>query len=824
VHFVVLVNLTPYVFNLSLYSSGSDKYAPSRYFIDPVRFEYINADLVENYLQSPPNDDPEIVLLDSTSTPLTNEAALEICTETVLSDYYHLVQVRTQRDLPSRCLAFLDAQNRQQSRLVKEQYLSSKPSSEQARELLDAFAIASTEWLNQAADPTALEALQVSAYAPEYYHGLLANFSAQQSSQNDIEQTNPYSAYQLMQFPSWILGLILILPAITICLVNRMWFMAVLLFAIPLYNYATYILSMFSEFERGARIISVAAVQLSSIWLIATCKLRSRAFFLFLIVAFMGIYFPYFAADSFDIIDSQYLDYSITQSTISLLIFVTLFCIGRLFVKGARQNFALLKGFGWLNNTKLVARSLFLWLPMAVLCLPFFYFSYYAIPKAVSNNLHSNHILLYDYQSNDDLLNNSLQSSAYHFDQVRLFWFVYTERLKEELKSSGKSLQEIDLARSVEQYFDAVFPRELQFKVKKSNRRFVIGTVINEVNKQTHASLQRSYRTLRTQIKNNLTRIATEHQGSFENFAGEVVDKGVNDIKAFYVSGKSNISAQEGNLQASLNALFSTLFVYHLFMTILFVYVCIKSYLYVFSRVSFHPKTGIEVTLGSETEKANEERGGTISALGSQFELKTDTHSRYYISRRFQCRGAPPNLKFVQMLSAPFSRLLNGVLGLNEIDVYAHSPNISCSSTQGVEYFEWSLGEDEKVLFDLKHFVGMTDTVRLSTLVSPKISSLLLGKIIYTQATGPGKLLLLAKGRAEISVGQSTIQSLPPERVIAMSLETRMHVDSQLDMLNIYFSNAYIKPLKGKMLIDVDTQGGTKSGSAAFIRHFLLPG
>jgi hypothetical protein len=83
--------------------------------------------------------------------------------------------------------------------------------------------------------------------------------------------------------------------------------------------------------------------------------------------------------------------------------------------------------------------------------------------------------------------------------------------------------------------------------------------------------------------------------------------------------------------------------------------------------------------------------------------------------------------------------------------------------------------------------------------------------------------LLLAKGHAKISVGQSTIQSLPPERVIAMSLETRMHVDSQLDMLNIYFSNAYIKPLKGKMLIDVDTQGGTKSGSAAFIRHFLLP-
>jgi len=118
----------------------------------------------------------------------------------------------------------------------------------------------------------------------------------------------------------------------------------------------------------------------------------------------------------------------------------------------------------------------------------------------------------------------------------------------------------------------------------------------------------------------------------------------------------------------------------------------------------------------------------------------------------------------------------------------------------------------------------MTESITLSTLISTRASSLLLGRMVYSQATGPGKLILMAKGRAEIVDGESKTGSLPPERLIGMQNNTRFYIDSELDVVNIYLSAAYVCPAGGgNVIVDVDSQRGNKTGLGSFIKRFLLP-
>jgi len=213
-----------------------------------------------------------------------------------------------------------------------------------------------------------------------------------------------------------------------------------------------------------------------------------------------------------------------------------------------------------------------------------------------------------------------------------------------------------------------------------------------------------------------------------------------------------------------------------------------------------------------------------IKPTGQTYEIPGDSDHTFFISRRFQCRGKAPNLKVPQPFYAPIARIFNRAYTMNKVTIHAGDATVSCSATKGMEFFEWTLSEGETVIFDYHYFVGMSDNIQLSTLISPRMTSLLLGKMIYSQATGPGKLILVAKGSAEILGHEKNTGSLPPERLIGLHKNTRLHIDSELDILNVYMSTAYIHPAGGgTALVDVDSQRGNKTGLGSFLRHFILP-
>ncbi|MBL4752541.1 MAG: hypothetical protein JKY52_02920, partial [Flavobacteriales bacterium] len=289
-----------------------------------------------------------------------------------------------------------------------------------------------------------------------------------------------------------------------------------------------------------------------------------------------------------------------------------------------------------------------------------------------------------------------------------------------------------------------------------------------------------------------------------------------------YAQGRDTILETSHQTQTSFWWILNYLHAAHQLTLLFFAFICFKSFTYVFARVSFNRDTGTFVTLGNTQAATADNAQSHIKPTGQAYVINGDVDETFYISRRFQCRGKAPRFTIPQPFKAPIARLLQGAYTMNKIKMHKGDDQVSCTAAKGIEFFEWNLAEGETVILDFHYFVGMSASVKVSTLISPRISSLLLGKMIYSQATGPGKLILMAKGRAEIVDSKTTAGSLPPERLIAMHKNTRLHIDSELDIVNIYLSTAYIRPAGGgKIIVDVDNQRGSQSGLGSFVRHFI---
>jgi hypothetical protein len=510
--------------------------------------------------------------------------------------------------------------------------------------------------------------------------------------------------------------------------------------------------------------------------------------------------------------------------------------IGRLLVKGAKENFSLLSKLGAARNFTSALRALLLWLPMAFLCLPFFYFSKVLIPTEVTNNLYRAKILQFDSSHSQGFLDNSLQSLAHISDDINFAWHLMLEEKKAHLFASNKALQDLNFEETVDKHYNKIIPPSLVFE-KPNSGVPIVGFLLDIGTKETQKSIDKTYSKLRGDIRKELIQLVAERERELKEKAEDGKDAVIEELELIKGEGRiliaSSSSAAQTNVWWTLTYLQAT----HQLALLLFIFVCVKSYLYVFSRVIFNKDKGASVSLGStkhdisdddkehhSTAEPIHKKVSNIVSTGIDYTIEANHSETYYITRRYQCRGKAPRLSIPQMLSTPLARIFSKAYTMNKVVVSKGDADISCTATKGVEFFEWDLGNGETVVFNYRNFVGMSEGLKLSTLISPRISSLLLGKMLYSQATGPGKLIVMASGRAQICGSNEKVGSMPPERIIAMELDSVLHVESELDFLNVYLSSAYVSPVTGNMIVDVDNQLGAKNGLVRFLRNFILPG
>jgi hypothetical protein len=794
--FVLLLSLTPYLFDLSLYRLNDVTETPAHYEIKADRFESLPPYPGLSNPPTPPKP-PQ---------PLNKEERnlLNICNGTKHIKYLAIASLIAHdqvcpplirkneaylRDLPKYTIALTNYHKA----LIA--YRAKVIKSKQAETAYENF----NPMLSSKPAPLTEEVV-VKRYSNRSLTAI-------------VNSTLAINTWQHITTPIWFLGLLLIFPTIWLAIKRQYWGLLLFGLFVPAINYVAFIISFVVDADKLIvwQINSVITAQIAFLWFAIRGKLQSRSFGLFILLISICALGPILFSG---------LQYPALQSILPIIVFVMAVVLARLIVKGIAENAYLFNKFGWINNLRKALHTLLLWLPLALLAVPFFYLTEVLIPHHTVNQLHTAQVL--NYGAEHDILDNALISTATKADDIAFSWHLSAENTKGDIYNKATQWENIKLSEKMIGTFDQIMPESLEFEDVDTDVP-LIGWAIDIGVRESQKSTNKAFQNLRHKIRSKLKTITEQYDQEFKASINQSKTEALQIVDSAHQNGLDIILDMNEQAQNTLWWTINYMQTIHQLTIFVFAFVCLKSLLYVFARVSFNLNTGTFVTLG-DTESTYQQPPSTIRPMGHQYLIDGSSNQQYYISRRYQCRGKAPRFSIPQPLRAPIARLFHGAYSMNKVIIKQGDGDISCTATQGMEFFEWSLNENETIVFDYHHFVGMSDNVQLSTLISMRASSLLLGKMIYSQATGPGKLVLMAKGRAEIIEADSNTASLPPERLIAMQKDTRFYIDSELDIVNIYLSTAYISPASiGQVIVDVDSQRGNKTGLGSFVRRFILP-
>ena len=134
------------------------------------------------------------------------------------------------------------------------------------------------------------------------------------------------------------------------------------------------------------------------------------------------------------------------------------------------------------------------------------------------------------------------------------------------------------------------------------------------------------------------------------------------------------------------------------------------------------------------------------------------------------------------------------------------------------QFVEWSLEEGETVVFDFRNFVGMSSSVRLHTVFSYRLATMMLGRLFYSAATGPGRLIFKTDGKPII--GKETEASFDSVQLVAWHIDSSFSVASERSFVQTYLSDVQLKKEHGNpVILDVTRRRRIQLG---LLRYVLL--
>lgn len=255
---------------------------------------------------------------------------------------------------------------------------------------------------------------------------------------------------------------------------------------------------------------------------------------------------------------------------------------------------------------------------------------------------------------------------------------------------------------------------------------------------------------------------------------------------------------------------------------ILLYFITIRSFMYVFARVSISVKYNLPATLAADENKTMQK--GAVRECGNEYIISSTEQQIYYVVRTLEPSGRAPKITLPQWTGSPISRIIGKSYTMNEIEIKKGMLPVHYTSTGGQEFIEYNLKEGEEVIFSYKNFVGITESVKLYTVISFRLTAIIFGKLLHSCARGPGKVIFLTKGKAKCFEDGRMAGSVPINRIITWQRNTTFDVESELNHFDVFLSGIYLKPSSSNMVVvDADEQGSPENGLIKFVKRFLIP-
>lgn len=212
------------------------------------------------------------------------------------------------------------------------------------------------------------------------------------------------------------------------------------------------------------------------------------------------------------------------------------------------------------------------------------------------------------------------------------------------------------------------------------------------------------------------------------------------------------------------------------------VLVAIKSFLYVLALELFHSEEKLAIAFEGAPAIEGEYRTARRLTIDRDFPWAMIT--------RKQLSNTDNNVRLAPWpWSSPLARIFRGryfVFTRGSFLADGDGPatrgqaplGMVASAGSGQSIVEWKMKPGEEVVFRYKDFYGASENVELLSEISFRLSTLLLGRVVFHFArcsNGEGRLLL----KADVEeIAQEDIRALPPERMIAWNRHAQFTVHS----------------------------------------------
>ncbi len=547
------------------------------------------------------------------------------------------------------------------------------------------------------------------------------------------------------------------------------------------------------EYQTAIGIVHFVCYKIAFLFFVFKGKLRSLPFALILLVIWL-------------VLDIQH-----------LILFLTYTILIRFLYLAFHQNLEIFKKTGIRSVGKLTLKSFLYWSPLLL----------FIVPGAILNSKMNKASIdaIYD----NTFMTSTYESRKYKRDQFEkdLEFSLDAEVIciHEAIVDNNKEINSIiankteHLEKDVSAVYSKVFKPTLPEMAPFFNEEDCgfwgkLNFPCQAKNSAKRAASD-SYSDLRSELLGDLT-----HQvRNSANGTREEVQESTTAINSML---NAQIDDVRKRLKRTVQSSFDAIIFINLLLDIAFGFLILKSFLYVFSRVAFSSDNENYVTLlKSEVTMAN----GKLKKYGNQYMIDpARTNENYYLSRSFEPSGRAPKFAIPQWRSAIFARIFTRNFAMNKVVMKSRPEEVHFKAMGSHEFVEWDIKEGEEVIFHFKNFVGMSEGIKISAVVSLRLTSLLFGRLIFTIAKGPGKLILLTKGEPITTDHAIANSSVATSRIMAWQKNTRFNVESELNLVDVFMSGIYLKKKEGDLiLIDADVKGPSKNGIVRFIKNFILP-
>ena len=258
--------------------------------------------------------------------------------------------------------------------------------------------------------------------------------------------------------------------------------------------------------------------------------------------------------------------------------------------------------------------------------------------------------------------------------------------------------------------------------------------------------------------------------------------------------------------------------------------VLLKTFLIVISRVIFSPRetTGISASFLPE---GTPQDAAALARHGQLLCIPLGEPDAHFVSRwGVTLEGPPPARCRPLGLRFPFIRLFTRTWVMNRIHgkrrAEDHEFDAHIKVDEPAELVSWRLKKGEQAVFRFHDFVGMSEGLQVRRVVSLSITTLMLGRMIYYVAEGPGTLILRTTAAARVTSDEEPHRPAPMPKLVAWAANTHFGIHAELTVGDTFLSgyNLHTGPVD-TVLWDTSTRRGNGPGSGImrFAKSFLLP-